>query len=324
MTGSLLELKNKDKNMAQNFPLVSIVTPAFNQAEYLSETIESVLAQDYPNIEYIVIDDGSTDATPDILRRYGGRVRWERHDNIGQARTLNKGWKISTGTILGYLSSDDVLYPGAVRKLVDILESDSSIVCAFPDANLIDYRSRIVKKNVCRPFDLGELVVRQECYIGPGALFRRDAFDCIGGWKAELKLAPDREFWIRLAAHGRFELWREVLAGYRMHPDSISYKDVSENVGREYLWVLDQYFIAATVPTEITTRKSEAYGYAQLVLARNCFRAGRLKRGWELYKEACRLHPSLGAASIKVKILRNVVSKPARVALSAFRSFIRG
>ena len=310
--------------MTRNLPLVSIVTPAYNQADYLAETIESVLAQDYPNIEYIVLDDGSTDSTPEILSRYSGRVRWERHDNLGQARTLNKGWAMSKGAIIGYLSSDDILYPGAIRKLVEMLDGDEFIVCAFPDSDLIDHQSRVVKKSVCRPFNLEELIVRQECYIGPGALFRRSAFDSVGGWKPELKLAPDREFWIRLAAHGRFELCHEVLAGYRMHPHSISYKDVSEDVGREYLWVLDQYFGVASLPSEIARRKSEAYGYAQLVLARNCFRSGRLQRGWQLYKEACRLHPPLGDASVKARILRNVVSKPVRIALSALRSLFIG
>lgn len=315
--------KNKNKNMMQNYPLVSIVTPTYNQADYLAETIESVLAQDYPNIEYIVLDDGSTDATPEVLSRYKGRVRWERHDNLGQARTLNKGWAMSKGAIIGYLSSDDILYPGAISKLVAMLDGDDAIVCVFPDAALIDHQSRVVKKSVCKPFDLGELIVRQECYIGPGALFRRSAFDAVGGWKPELKLAPDREFWIHLAAHGRFEMHHEVLAGYRLHPASISYKDVSEEVGGEYLWVLDQYFGAAWVPAEVLLRKSEAYGYAQLVLARNCFRAGRLKRGWALYKEACRLHPPLRNADVKIRILRNVVSKPARIALSALRSLFR-
>jgi len=306
----------------QKAPLVSIVTPVFNQADYLAETMESVLAQDYPNIEYLVIDDGSTDKTPEVLSRYSGRVRWESHANTGQARTLNKGWADSTGDILGYLSSDDLLYPGAVSKLVEILQGDSAIVCAFPDADLIDHKSRMVKKSVCRPFDLGELVVRQECYIGPGALFRRSAFEAVGGWKAELKLAPDREFWIRLAARGRFQFCPEVLASYRMHPGSISYKDVSEEVGREYLWVLDEYFSTASIPVEIANRKSEAYGYAKLILARNSFRAGRLKRGRELYKEACVLHPDLSNSRVKAKILRNVVSKPARIALSAFRSLL--
>jgi glycosyltransferase involved in cell wall biosynthesis len=308
--------------MIQQAPLVSIVTPVFNQADYLAETMESVLAQDYPNIEYLVIDDGSTDKTPEVLSRYSGRVRWERQTNMGQARTLNKGWAASKGDILGYLSSDDLLYPGAVRQLVEILEKDNAVVCAFPDSDLIDHKSRIVKKSVCRQFDLGDLVVRQECYIGPGALFRRSAFDVVGGWKAELKLAPDREFWMRLAAHGRFQFCPEVLASYRMHPGSISYKDVSEAVGREYLWVLDRYFEAVSIPADIASRKSEAYGYAKLILARNSFRAGQFKRGLELYKEACALHPDLSGTKVKARILRNVVSKPARIALSAFRSLL--
>lgn len=311
---------NKKSISMQSPPLVSIITPAFNQASYLVETIESVLAQDYPNIEYIVIDDGSTDSTVKILRQYSSKIRFELQSNIGQARTLNRGWAMSTGAIMGYLSSDDRLYPSAIRKMVALIENDPSVVCAFPDSDLIDNQSSIVKKNVCRPFNLGDLIVRQECHIGPGALFRRSAFDNVGGWKPELILAPDREFWIRLAGQGRFEFFPEILASYRLHAESISYKDVAEEVGKEYLWVLDEYFSAASVPSEILRRKSEAYGYAQLILARNCFRAGRITRGFELYSQACRLHPSLGNFSVKAKILRNVVSKPVRMALSAIRS----
>ena len=276
------------------YPLVSIVTPAYNQAEYLTETIESVLAQDYPNLEYIVLDDGSSDETPAILQRYNGRIQHERHSNMGQARTLNKGWERARGAYLGYLSSDDLLYPGAVRQLVGLLESDSSIVCAFPDANLIDDRSRVTKKNVCRPFDLAEIVVRQECYIGPGALFRRSAFEIVGGWRSELKLAPDREFWIRVASQGRIEMTPNVLAGYRLHPQSISYKDVGEEVGREYLLVLDEYYSSGDVPPELAARRDEA----------------------------CNLHPALRSNKVKVKILRNILSKPLRRLFSAARSLV--
>ena len=304
----------------EHFPLVSIVTPAYNQAEYLAETIESVLAQDYPNIEYIVLDDGSTDSTPDLMLRFAENIQGERHDNMGQARTLNKGWARSTGKYIGYLSADDLIYPNAVRKLVEMLEADDSIVCAFPDCDLIDNRSRVIRKNISKPFNLINLIVQQECYIGPGAVFRRSAFEDVGGWKPELKLAPDREFWIRLAKHGRLEMCNETLAGYRLHVQSISYKEVSEEVGREYLYVLDEYFRSGSVEPDIDLRKSEAYGYAHLLLARNCFRAGQLTRGTQLYREACRLHPQLSNIKVKVRIARNILSKPLRTALSAARS----
>ena len=83
-----------DKN---DLPLVTIVTPTYNQADYLAETIDSVLAQDYPNIEYIVIDDGSTDHTMEVLKQYEGRIHWERQSNMGQAATLNQGWAMAKG-----------------------------------------------------------------------------------------------------------------------------------------------------------------------------------------------------------------------------------
>ena len=220
------------------------------------------------------------------------------------------------------MSSDDLLYPNAISRLVALLELDDGIVCVFPDSNLIDVCSRVVKKGGCRRFDLEELLVRQECYIGPGALFRRAAFEKVGGWDPTLKLAPDREFWIRLASQGRFEFCTDTLAGYRMHEQSISYKDVSENVAREYIRVLDYYFSGKlTVPLpSVVVRRDEAYGYATLILARNCLRAGRFARGVELYREACALYAPLKGLGTKVRLLRNVASKPARVLIARVRA----
>lgn len=305
-------------------PLVSIITPTFNQARFIAETVESVLAQTYANIEYIVLDDGSTDDTQKVLAPYRGRVTIESQKNMGQARTLNKGWAMARGTYLAYLSSDDILYPEAIAKLVRALEEDPARVCAFPDCDLIDEDSRVIKRNVCRPFDLCDLVVKQECYIGPGALFRRDAFEEAGGWKPELRLAPDREFWIRLARYGSFHFVSETLAGYRMHPRSISYSDVSEQTSMEYINVLDHYFAARDIPPEINSRKSEAYGHAMFILARNAFRAGRISRGAHFYGKACELHPPLRAIGFKVRLARQIVSKPARITLHRIRSLVKG
>jgi hypothetical protein len=219
---------------------------------------------------------------------------------------------MARGTYLAYLSSDDLLYPDAIAKLVRVLEEDPSRVCAFPDCDLIDEGSKVIKRNVCRSFDLCDLVVKQECYIGPGALFRRDAFEKAGGWKPELRLAPDREFWIRLARYGSFHFVSETLAGYRMHPRSISYSDVSEQTSMEYINVLDHYFAARDIPPEINSRKDEAYGHAMFILARNAFRAGRISRGAHFYGKACELHPPLRAVGFKLRLVRQVVSTPAR------------
>ena len=130
------------QRMAKLRPTVSIVTPAYNQADYLAETIDSVLAQDYPNLEYLVLDDGSTDTTPEVLQRYDGRLNWERHANMGQSSTLNKGWSQARGTYLGYLSSDDRLLPHAVSRLVDALDSHPEVSVVYCDFNLIDKHGR--------------------------------------------------------------------------------------------------------------------------------------------------------------------------------------
>jgi glycosyltransferase involved in cell wall biosynthesis len=305
-------------------PLVSIVTPTYNQAQFIGETMSSVLNQTYPAIEYIVLDDGSTDATSEIIKSERRLSVAESQENMGQSRTLNKGWALAKGKYIGYLSSDDLIYPEAIEKMVSILEADINIACVFPDADLIDIQSNIIKKNVCREFDLENLIVRQECYIGPGALFRSDAFHVIGGWDPALKLAPDREFWIRLASKGRFVFCKETLAGYRLHSQSISYKDVSEEVSREYIGVLDRYFDGemGTMLPGILKRRDEAYAYATMIIVRNCLRAGQYTRGLELYRQACSLYPGLTSIKNKIKLLRNVASKPVRSVLAKLRSLL--
>jgi glycosyltransferase involved in cell wall biosynthesis len=300
-------------------PSITLVTPAYNQGEFLAETIDSVLGQQCPGLEYIVLDDGSTDETPSVAARYADRIRYERQANMGQARTLNKGWAMARGELVGYLSSDDVLFQGALEALAQVLRDDPGCVCVFPDADLIDERSRVIKRGVCRPFDLAALVVEQECYIGPGALFRRDAFEKAGGWRSDLRLAPDREFWMRLAVYGSFRMIPRSLAGYRMHTGSISYKETAPTVAREYLRVLDDYFARDDVPDAIRRRRDEAYGRAHLVVARACFRGGAWREGFDEYRRARALHPALGSVATRARLAKQVASKPIRIALAKLR-----
>lgn len=297
-------------------PLVTIVTPAFNQAKFLGETIESVLSQTYSNIEYIVIDDGSSDCTAAVMNGYAGKITAIHQANVGQSLTINRGVAMARGKYVGYLSSDDILYPQAIERLVEILEVDNGVVCAFPDADLIDPKSEVIKRRVCRPFDRADLLIRQECYIGPGALYRTDDARAVGGWRPELRLAPDREFWLRLASRGRFHFLQDSLAGYRTHRGSTSYAEVSEAQSREYLTVLDDFFSDETLPAPIASRKSEAYGYANFLIARNCIRGGSPVRAAAYYRKAVRLHPPLLSASSMITLARSAVSKPVRLIYS--------
>lgn len=297
-------------------PLVSIITPVYNQERYVEETIKSVLSQTYSPIEYIVINDGSTDASLSIIERYRDKVTVIDQPNRGQAATLNRGWSQSTGEFIGYLSSDDVLAPDCIERLVAVLLADDDVVCAYPDCDLISSESTVLKRSVCRPFSIEELVIGQECYIGPGALWRAAAHRQIGGWKPILRLAPDREYWMRLSKLGQFYFLRKTLAGYRLHPESISYKEVSETVSREYLTVLDEYFAAGGAPHDITARRSEAYANAYWLIARNMIRAGSYRRGLEYLKDAVRLNASILTPGRLYLLTRSTIGKPVRMLMS--------
>ena len=291
-------------------PLVSIVTPAFNQAAFLPETIESVLAQDYPRIEYIVIDDGSSDNTGEVLKCYSGRAKVFSQSNIGQARTLNKGWSMTSGKYIGYLSSDDILYPNAISSLVDSLEKHPQAVAAFPDADHLDRDSRVIRRNVCRPFDYDHLVVSQECFIGPGALFRRSAYDQVGGWRPELRRTPDREFWMRLGMLGPILMVAKSLAGYRMHSDSTSFRENNPDAAMEYVRVTSDFFADGRIPESLKRRQAEAMGFAYLMVARSCFRATHFRQGLRAFRTACDYNPAIRTPRIVWHLARSLLGRP--------------
>lgn len=245
-----------------SFPRVSIVTPAYNQADFLAETIESVLAQDYPNIEYIVLDDGSTDSTPEVLKRYTGKVHWERHDNMGQARTLNKGWAMSQGELIGYLSSDDVLRPDAISKLAEALLTAPDAVVAYGDFDLIDAHGDPLRTIRAEDFNLRRLTVDLICQPGAGVLFRKTAFEQTGGWQPRLHQVPDFDFWLRVAHYGRFVHVPRVLAAYRVHDDSGSFRTVSSARSMEIVQAVEAYWAPAKASPERRLAMASAYTLA--------------------------------------------------------------
>ena len=255
----------------QNLPLVSIVTPAYNQGEYLAATIESVLAQDYPKLEYIVLDDGSTDNTPEVLKKYGGRIRHERHENMGQANTLNRGWAMSAGSLIGYLSSDDLLEPNAVSKLVETLlaRQDASVV--YCDYTLIDAQGRRFRKVRSEEFNASRLCEDLVCQPGPGALFRREVFDQTGGWVGQLQQVPDFQFWLKAFKFGPFVRAPHVLAHYRIHDASASFRPITTKRSMEIVDIMSEYWRGQTGP-----EVSKSMAKAHIIAAKNHAQSGRI------------------------------------------------
>lgn len=222
-------------------PMVTIVTPVYNQADYLAETIESVLAQAYPNIEYIIVDDGSTDGSLEVAQRYADRVTVISQKNAGQAAALNAGWGASRGEILAYLSSDDRLLPGAISTMVAALQASKECSVAYCDFWLIDADGQRMKAVRTEEFSEFRLRVHLVCQPGPGAFFRRQVFDRTGGWDARLRQVPDYEFWLRASRFGGFLRVPYALAEYRIHEESASFRSMSVTRADEIIQVTAQH-----------------------------------------------------------------------------------
>jgi glycosyltransferase involved in cell wall biosynthesis len=202
---------------------VSIVTISFNQAAFLERTIRSVLEQDYSNIEYIVVDPGSSDGSRDIIECYRSRIsRVIYEPDRGAADGLNKGFAEATGDIFAYLNSDDVLSPGAVASAEAFLGShDLDVVSAH--AKVIDAKDQYLRMAYSDPFSL-EMVAYGACVlVQPSTFFTREIFERAHGFNVENKATWDGELWVDMGLAGaRFALSHEVWSGYRLHSQSIT------------------------------------------------------------------------------------------------------
>jgi len=180
-------------------PLVSVVTPSYNQGRFIRETIESVLTQDYPNIEYWVIDGGSTDETISILKEYAydPRFHWMCEKDKGQADAVNKGWRRCRGEILGWLNSDDTYLKGALTAQVQALLDHPEVGLVYGDTLFTDEHGRVVDRYHTRPFDRNRFL-HVAAIPQPSAFLRRSLVETYGGLDTSLYSALDYEFFLRL------------------------------------------------------------------------------------------------------------------------------
>lgn len=197
-------------------PIVTIVTPSYNQAAFLPETLASVRQQDYDAIEHLVIDGGSTDGSVEILERAAG-IQWVSEPDRGAPDAINKGFQRASGTILAWLNSDDRFYPDTVSCAVRALEQSGADL-VYGDLEMFDEQDRVFKICYGIPFDLPALLYGLD-YIGQQTVFfRRELLERAGALREEYENAFDYELWVRFAAHGRFHYDPRIRAQIRVHP----------------------------------------------------------------------------------------------------------
>lgn len=202
----------------QDQPLVSIITPSFNQAAFLEQTLRSVLEQDYPHLEYWVIDGGSTDGSVAIIKKYQNQLAgWVSEKDRGQADGINKGFVKATGEIIGWLNSDDVYYPGAIRAAVEAFRAHPQAGFVFSDVESIDGDGKAFNLMRYGDWKLDDLMAFN--IIGqPGVFMRREVLEQAGFLDLSFNYLLDVQLWLKMAAIAEpFYVPGAVWAAARMH-----------------------------------------------------------------------------------------------------------
>jgi glycosyltransferase involved in cell wall biosynthesis len=215
---------------------ISVITPSFNQVAFIEENIRSVLAQEYANIEHIVVDGGSTDGTVEILKRYH-HLRWVSEPDRGQTHALNKGFKMATGDVFGWVNSDDSYCPDILRGVAERFQNPATmVVCG--DGYEIDERGAVthpMSSGRVSPERLIQYWKWDYEFIQPAFFFRRTVFDEVGYLDESLYYAMDMEFFIRLGMRYTFDHVRRPLANLRFYSTTKSGRN-ADKIIPDYIW----------------------------------------------------------------------------------------
>lgn len=243
-------------------PPITVVTPVYNGARYIAATVESVLRQEYPGLQYIVLDDGSTDGTAAVLSAYGDAVEVVSHTNAGEARTVNRGVALARHDIVCIVNADDPILPGLLRAGAEALAAEPALAAVYPDWVWIDGEGKHIREVATAEFDLRVMLEQHLCIVGPGAMFRRSH---LGG---ELVRDPRRrssadfDFWLRLGLRGKVKRLPATLATWRQHASGTSAAGCNADMARDKVALIEAFFSRDDLTPEIRSLQRQALSAA--------------------------------------------------------------
>ena len=284
--------------------LVSIITPSYNQAPYLEQTIQSVLKQDYPHIEYIVVDGGSTDSSIEVIKKYADRLAyWISERDSGQAEAINKGFARANGEIVAWLNSDDYYMLNTISVAVRCFEQNPDVVMVYGDMLAVDGDGQTINVLKYKQLSLEDLLCFQ--IIGqPSVFFRRSALEKIGLLEPSFHFMLDHHLWIRLAQQGRILHIPQVWSAARYHPQAKNRAKAAE-FGREAFRVLDWAKKQPGLAKSVSHVKRRALASAHRYDARYLLDGGQSMAALRAWFRALFIHPptALGRLNLFVSAI---------------------
>lgn len=271
-------------------PLISIITPSFNQAAYLKQTMDSVLSQNIPGMEYAVIDGGSTDGSVELICSYEDRLSvWLSEKDRGQADAVNKGASRTSGEMIGWLNSDDIYLPGAVSKALTYLADHPDVDAVYGDVISINGEGEMI--NVMR-FDhyTAEDLMSFRVISQPGVFFRRSAWEKAGGLDLSYHFMLDHHLWLRMISRGKFAYLPEPLAAARFHAAAKN-RAHSEDFGKEAYRLADWLLTDPLTAQRAKPIEKQVRGGAVWLDAHYLSEGGEPKKSLKAYAKAFRLFP---------------------------------
>lgn len=290
-------------------PLVSIVTPSYNQAQFLEETMLSVLNQEYPKIEYIVIDGDSSDGSADIIRKYSDRLAcWVSEPDKGQANAIQKGFARASGEILAFLNSDDAYLPGTVNTAVEALQADLELAMIHGDSIFVDAAGEQIGRKAGLGGDFLSHFLQQSNPISqPSTFFTRDAYELVGGIDPTLHMAMDYDLWCRIGLRGMKMRHLPIdLSLFRIHDQSKTKLNVVA-FAEERWRLLEQYLDDPVLGPILAPYRRRLLGMAHLRFANAHWISGEKQEAYSHLRQMLRMAPRCVFSRVGFSLLARLV-----------------
>jgi len=223
------------------YPKISIVTVSYNQSEFIEENIKSILEQNYPNVEHVIIDAGSVDGTIEILKKYDKHLNWVSEPDNGQSDGLNKGFKKASGEIIGWINSDDRLCSGALHKVADYFVSHSDEIAVVGNLNLIRTDGSLIRTLRGKPYEYNNMLNINRGVTQGSTFFKKEVFEKIGYLDESLSFAMDFDLFLRISSIKSVPCIDETLAELRIQLDAKTTKNGLVCFRKDHLKIARKY-----------------------------------------------------------------------------------